>query len=67
MTAKQGFTTVQARNVDDNLGIDWTRWDVEQFRMGMDVEPEHGRCGIRHGAAGLGLLRSGPVGFWWGL
>jgi hypothetical protein len=28
--------------VDDKLGIDWTRWDVEQFRMDMHVELEHG-------------------------
>ena len=24
------------------LGIDWRRFDVEQFRMGLDVELEHG-------------------------
>jgi hypothetical protein len=24
------------------LGIDWSRFDVEQFRMGLDVELEHG-------------------------
>jgi len=24
------------------LGIDWSKFDVEQFRMGMDVELEHG-------------------------
>ncbi|MHA2408022.1 MAG: DUF5661 family protein, partial [Candidatus Ranarchaeia archaeon] len=24
------------------LGVDWTKYDVEQFRVGMDVELEHG-------------------------
>jgi hypothetical protein len=24
------------------LGIDWNEYDVEQFRMGLDVELEHG-------------------------
>ena len=24
------------------LGVDWTKFDVEQFRMGVDVELEHG-------------------------
>ena len=24
------------------LGIEWTKFDVEQFRKGMDVELEHG-------------------------
>ena len=42
MVAKQHFTTEQAREVGDKLGIDWTRLDLDQFRMGLDVELEHG-------------------------
>ena len=42
MVAKQHFTTEQAREVGDKLGIDWTRLNLEQFRMGMEVELEHG-------------------------
>ena len=42
MAAKQHFTNEQAREVGDKLGIDWTRFDVNQFRMGLDVELEHG-------------------------
>lgn len=42
MVAKQHFTTEQAREAGDRLGIDWTRLNLEQFRMGMDVELEHG-------------------------
>lgn len=42
MTAKQHFTTEQAREIGEKLGIDWSRFDVEQFRMGLDVELEHG-------------------------
>ena len=26
----------------DEIGVDWDRFDVEQFRAGMDVEYEHG-------------------------
>jgi hypothetical protein len=43
MAGKQRFTTEQAREVGDQLGIDWSHFDVEQFRMGLDVELEHGR------------------------
>lgn len=43
MTAKKHFTTEHAREIGDKLGIDWDRLDVEQFRMGLDVELEHGR------------------------
>ena len=45
MTAPQQFTTEQARDVGERIGIDWASapFDVEQFRAGMDVELEHGR------------------------
>jgi hypothetical protein len=39
---KKVFTTQQAKQVGDKIGIKWDKWDVEQFRMGMDVELEHG-------------------------
>jgi hypothetical protein len=34
-----------ARRIGERIGIDWrsSRFDVEQFRMGLDVELEHGR------------------------
>ncbi len=39
---KKNFSAEEARIVGETLGIDWTRFDLEQFRMGMDVELEHG-------------------------
>ena len=30
-----------AKRIGDSLGVDWTKFDVEQFRMGF-VELEHG-------------------------
>lgn len=36
------FTAEEAKTVGESLGIDWSAYDVEQFRMGMDVELEHG-------------------------
>lgn len=43
MSVKKHFTTEQARDIGDKIGIDWSRLDVGQFRMGLDVELEHGR------------------------
>jgi DNA-directed RNA polymerase alpha subunit len=45
MSEKTVFTADQAREVGEQIGIDWatSRFDVEQFRMGMDVELEHGK------------------------
>ncbi len=42
MTSKKKFTAAEAKQVGEALGIDWSRFDVEQFRRGMDVELEHG-------------------------
>lgn len=42
MSAKEQFTTEEAREIGDAIGIKWDRFDVEQFRMGLDVELEHG-------------------------
>ena len=35
-------TSEEARRVGDAIGVDWNRFDLEQFRFGMDVEFEHG-------------------------
>jgi len=42
MTSKKHFTAEEARQIGESLGIDWSKFDVEQYRMGLDVELEHG-------------------------
>ena len=42
MESKKHFTAEEAKRIGESLGIDWTEFDVEQFRRGMDVELEHG-------------------------
>jgi hypothetical protein len=42
MSDKKHFTIEEAKIIGDNLGIMWDKFDVEQFRMGLDVELEHG-------------------------
>ena len=36
------FSEEDARRIGEVLGIDWSKFDLEQFRMGLDVELEHG-------------------------
>lgn len=43
MSPKKVFTSDQAKKIGESLGIDWTKFDVEQFRVGLDVELEHGK------------------------
>ena len=42
MSGKRYFTEEQAKKIGDELGIKWDKFNVEQFRQGMDVELEHG-------------------------
>ncbi len=39
---KKNFTADEAKKIGEELGIDWSKFDLEQFRRGMDVELEHG-------------------------
>ena len=39
---KKHFTEEQAKEVGEKLEIKWDKFDVNQFRRGMDVELEHG-------------------------
>ncbi|MBU0707121.1 hypothetical protein KKG41_01980 [Patescibacteria group bacterium] len=42
MSAKEHYSAEQAKKIGEQLGIDWSKFDVEQFRHGMDIEMEHG-------------------------
>ena len=42
MDSKKTFTTEEAREIGNKIGIDWNTYDIEQFRRGLEVEMEHG-------------------------
>ena len=42
MTVEKRFTAEEAKKIGEELGIDWSKYNVEQYRMGLDVELEHG-------------------------
>jgi hypothetical protein len=45
METHRTFSSDEARDIGERVGIDWdsSAFDVEQFRMGLGVELEHGR------------------------
>lgn len=43
MSEPKVFTSEQAKKIGESLGIDWSKFNVEQYRMGLDVELEHGK------------------------
>ncbi len=42
MSEQARTTSEEARRIGDEIGVDWSHFDVEQFRAGLDVEFEHG-------------------------
>lgn len=42
MSEKKYFTYSQAKEIGEKLGVKWDKFDVDQFRRGMDIETEHG-------------------------
>ncbi|MCL4367234.1 hypothetical protein M1563_03640 [Patescibacteria group bacterium] len=39
---RTSFTFEEAKQIGELLGISWSKFDIEQFRIGMEVELEHG-------------------------
>ena len=42
MAETKRTTNEEAQRSGDEIGVDWSRFDLEHFRAGMDVEFEHG-------------------------
>jgi hypothetical protein len=58
---KNNFSTEEAKKVGDALGIKWNKFDVEQFRRGMDVELEHGSKDPRTNITNDDSLMTGKI------
>ncbi len=39
---KKEFTTAEAQEIGNAIGIDWAQIDLEEFRNGLAIELEHG-------------------------
>ena len=63
MSDTTNFTAEQARAAGTQIGIDWSTspFDVEQFRMGMDVELEHGLHDLRTNVTDSDPLVTGKI------
>lgn len=61
MPEKKIFTTAEAKEIGEELGVDWSKFDVEQFRMGMDIELEHGTIDYRTNVSNDDPLTTGKI------
>ena len=42
MSENRDISPEEARRIGDQIGVDWDKFDLEEFRRGLDVEFEHG-------------------------
>ena len=63
MTSRSRFTLDEARAAGERIGVDWgsAPFDVEQFRMGMDVELEHGTRDPETNVTGYDVITTAKI------
>jgi len=55
------FSLDKAKQIGDALGIDWNKFDVEQFWMGLEVELEHRTIDPKTNITNDDLLLTGKI------
>lgn len=58
---KRDFTSEEAKSIGDTLGIDWQKVNLEQFRLGLRVELEHGTADPRTNVTNDDLQTTGKI------
>ena len=61
MSSKRQFSVQEARAIGMQLGIDWIKIDLDQFRRGLEVELEHGAVDPETNVTGDDPLLTGKI------
>lgn len=61
MEPKKNITTEEAKEIGEKLNIKWDKFDIEQFRFGMEVELEHGLIDPKTNVTNDDLLITGKI------
>ncbi|MFA4880233.1 MAG: DUF5661 family protein [Candidatus Doudnabacteria bacterium] len=61
MEIEKSFSEEEAKQIGEMLGVDWARFDLAQFRRGMDVELEHGLCDPKTNVSNDDPLTTGKI------
>lgn len=61
MGSERQISVEEARSVGTQLGIDWTKIILEQFRRGLEVELEHGMHDPETNVTGDDLVLTGKI------
>lgn len=58
---KKHFTAEEAKEVGEKMGIKWDKFNIDQFRRGMDVELEHGTVDKNTNISNDGPIMTGKI------
>ena len=61
MGEKKKFTLDETKRIGDQLGIKWDKFDVEQFKIGMNIELEHGLVNPQTNVSNDNPLTTGKI------
>lgn len=61
MSSKKEFSKEEAKKIGEKLGIKWDQFDTEQFRIGMNVELEHGARDLKTNVTNDDALTTGKI------
>lgn len=61
MATKKQITSEEAKLTGEQLGITWDKFNVEQYRMGMNVELEHGTVSPLTNVTNNDLVLTGKI------
>lgn len=61
MSSKKFFTNAEAKKIGDEIGLDWDKVNIEEFKQGLQVELEHGLHNRQTNVTGDNLLITGKI------
>ena len=61
MKTAKVLTSEQSKEIGETLGINWSKFNTEQFRKGMVVEFEHGKRDLHTNVTDDNLIITGKI------
>jgi len=61
MSKEKVFTSDESKVIGDILGVEWSKFDVEQFTMGLNVELEHGTVELKTNVTDNNPISTGKI------
>jgi len=61
MPPRREFSIEEAKALGDQLGVDWSVTDPEQFRIGLSIELEHGGVDPHTNVTNDNLILTGKI------